>query len=85
MGVVSSALSVPLRLCHAIVGRAFEPGLACSGSKKAGNAVSLETRTYDFMAKALRDIKLISNQLPRAACAFDDNEGQVRGKAYSAI
>jgi hypothetical protein len=43
---------------------------------EGGNAVSLERRTY-FIAKALRAINLVSNQLPRAACAFEDNEGQV--------
>jgi hypothetical protein len=49
------------------------------------NAVSLERLSYDFIAKALRPIKFVSNQLPRAVCNLGDNEGQVERQASAAI
>jgi hypothetical protein len=52
----------------------------CSGALQR-NSVSLERPTYDFMAKALRAIKFVSNQLPRAVCNLGDNEGQVERQA----
>jgi hypothetical protein len=52
---------------------------------KASNPVSMEGPTYDFMAKAGRAIKLISNQLPRAVCKVEANEGQVEKQASAAI
>jgi hypothetical protein len=49
--------------------------------QRRGNEVLI----YDFMQKALRTIKLVSNQLPRAACKVEDNEGQVERQACAAI
>jgi hypothetical protein len=49
------------------------------------NTVSQERPTYFSIAMALRAIKLVSNQLPRAACKVGDNEGQVERQACAAI